>query len=416
MPTRNAPHPAMADETQRPPDHNHDLSAIRKMTLDRAAEVVDGAPAKGKPEQFATIDDQAPQLDANRRKFALIRLSEIVTKTQDWIIHGFLTFDSLGLFFSDPGGCKTFLAVAATCSVATGQPFYGRQVRQSPVVFIAGEGFNGLKKRFDAWSIRYQVSLDNAPVFVSNAAAALLDPSSVAEVVSAIDEVVAKHGAPGLIVIDTLARNFGPGDENSTSDMGVFIRAADQLRSKYRAAILLIHHSGHGDKNRARGAMALKGALDFEYRLIHGDDSLIRMECHKIKDFEKPTPMAFCIRSVELPMLDDLGLQITSAVLDAVDYEPPLKATTAGRGKNQKMALDVLRDLIKHHQKNLEDGGHDTAGARVAIGEWKQGCTTAGIDKDRFREVRRSFEEQGTVVVENGFVSLIQNASETTET
>lgn len=356
------------------------------------------------------VDDQALSPDVNKKRFMLTHISEIVTKPPDWLVHNFMTRDSLGLIFSDPGGCKTFLAVAAACCVATGEPFYGQQVRQSPVVFIAGEGFGGLKRRFDAWSIRHQVKLIDAPLFVSNMAAALLDPSSVAEIEAAIDEVVARRGPPGAIIIDTLARNFGPGDENSTADMGTFIQAADQIRVKYRSAVLLVHHSGHGDKTRARGAMALKGALDFEYRLTRDEDEVIRMDCSKCKDFEQPAPMAFRLRSVELPMQDEEGRPVTSAVLDPTDYEPlPRTITKAGRGKNQTKALEVLRNLFEHHRAALENDGRDPAGARVTVDEWQQESKNkVGIERNRFKEVKRSLEEQGAVTIENNYVRFIQ--------
>jgi RecA-family ATPase len=105
--------------------------------------------------------------------------------------------------------------------------------------------------------------------------AALLDPESADQVIKAIDEIVSDIGVPViLIVIDTVARNFGTGDENSTKDMGMFIQGIDALRVRHQAAILLVHHTGHGDKSRGRGSMALKGALDAEYKLARGDDGI----------------------------------------------------------------------------------------------------------------------------------------------
>ena len=52
--------------------------------------------------------------------------------------------------------------------------------------------------------------------------------------------------------------------ENSTQDMSRFVAACDAVRRRYGCTMLIIHHSGHGDKGRARGAIALKAALDAE--------------------------------------------------------------------------------------------------------------------------------------------------------
>lgn len=374
-------------------------------------------------EDKVSINEATPH-KTNSRRFSLIRISEIETKPADWLVQDFLTADSLGLFFSDPGGCKTFLGVSLSCSVASGESFHGRRVKQRPVVFIAGEGHSGLKKRFDAWSIRHQVNLDDAPLYISSVSASFLSPESMAEVVAAVDAITEEHGSPGLIIIDTVARNFGPGDENSTSDMGAFIQSADHLREKYKAAVLLIHHVGHADKTRARGAMALKGALDFEYRLERGDDDVIRVDCTKCKDFEPPAPMAFRLRPVELPLMDEHGNPVKSAVLDATEYKPPVRTTNAGRGKNQTKALETLHALFHHHRNNIAADGRDPAGARVTLDEWQLECKVIGkMPRNRFQEACRSLQEAGAVKVENGFVvfckgvrNTVRNASEMSET
>ena len=103
-----------------------------------------------------------------------------------------------------------------------------------------------------------------------------------------------------MIVVDTLARNFGAGDENSTQEMGAFIAAMDDMRANWPGAVVLIvHHSGHGEKQRARGAMALKGALDFEYRL-EKEDAALTLANTKMKDAEPPAEMFFSLDGVDL--------------------------------------------------------------------------------------------------------------------
>jgi hypothetical protein len=59
----------------------------------------------------------------------------------------------------------------------------------------------------------------------------------IRELLTAITE---KELQPRLIVIDTLARCFGGGDENSAQDMGKFVQACDQLRRATGAAVLAV--------------------------------------------------------------------------------------------------------------------------------------------------------------------------------
>ena len=65
-----------------------------------------------------------------------------------------------------------------------------------------------------------------------------------------------------LVIIDTLARSMGAGDENSSQDMGAFIAACDQIRRATGATVLIVHHSGKSSNAGARGSSALLGAVD----------------------------------------------------------------------------------------------------------------------------------------------------------
>ncbi len=95
--------------------------------------------------------------------------------------------------------------------------------------------------------------------------------------------------------------------------MTKFVAALDAFRERYGCTILLVHHTGHSDKNRARGNMALKGALDAEYR-VEKTGSGIVIECTKMKDAPEPKPLHFSLASVKLADGQD-GKPVTSAVL-----------------------------------------------------------------------------------------------------
>lgn len=326
--------------------------------------------------------------DATNRKFKLIKYSDIEIKPADWLTQGCMETDSLNLLFSDPGGCKSFFAIDLSCCVATDKDFHGMSCKQGPVVFIAGEGQNGLKRRFMAWGIRHDIDLDQAPIFLSMMPASLCETDQVGFVITAIQAVADEYGAPVLVVLDTVARNFGPGDENSTQDMSGFIASIDKIREKFKSCILLVHHTGHTDKSRARGAMALKGALDTEYRLEKDETGVVRMTCTKMKDHEPLAPMAFRLNTVELPLQDDQGEQVTSAILDDTDYQPPTCQGKKGRGKWQTVSLEVLKKIFLQQQKNLESGGYDPNQARVKLDDWRSACMEAGMNREAWRRIK----------------------------
>ncbi len=359
---------------------------------------------------IARIDDRAAEIeraaelagriDGAASRFDLLRADSIEPRAPEYLVRNYLERDSLGLVYSDPSVAKTFLALSWSCCIATGTDWYGHKVRTMPVVYVAGEGFNGLARRLRAWSIRHDVSLAGIPLFLSKRAASLTDIDELAAVRDAIRKT---DTVPGLIVIDTLARNFGAGDENSTQDMTAFIAAADHLRDSFHSTVLIVHHTGHADKSRARGSMALKGALDAEYRLDKDEDGIIRLETTKMKDGSYPEPMAFRLRPVEIGIFDEDGAPVTSAVLDSTSYEPPPRKGKSGRGKWQTVAIEQLSNIEKRHRDNVVANGKDPATARVTVDDWRIECLSAGMPRQRWNEVRDSLVEQGAVRIVNGF-------------
>jgi hypothetical protein len=70
--------------------------------------------------------------------------------------------------------------------------------------------------------------------------------------------------------------------------MSEFVVAIDDMKARFPGCcVLIVHHSGHGDKQRARGAMALKGALDFEFR-VEKKGREVQLINTKMKDAEAP--------------------------------------------------------------------------------------------------------------------------------
>jgi phage/plasmid primase-like uncharacterized protein len=204
-----------------------------------------------KSQIFEQLEKQPVRNDST---FKLIHNSDVQLKCPEWLIHGAIEKDALALVFGDPESAKSFLAMDIACSVATGKDFHGRKVKQGPCHYIAGEGFNGLKRRLTAWQIYHGINVEEAPLFMSPTAASLCDEEQSEIVISAINETAVKYGPPALIIIDTVARNFGTGDENSTKDMTAFISAVDNIRyATGNPTVLLIHHTGHAEKGRARG-------------------------------------------------------------------------------------------------------------------------------------------------------------------
>lgn len=334
-----------------------------------------------------------------RRAFALLDADELESRPPEWLVRGVLETDSLALLFGASGCGKSFVAVDLALSVATGTPFHGRPVRQGPVVYIAGEGRNGLGRRFDAWCAHHQTSRKGAPIAVSRSSAKFLTAENLKDVAEALDEFAQSKGVPALILVDTLARNFGPGDENSTQDMSRFIDAVDAMRLRYPGCtVLIVHHVGLTDKHRPRGNGALTGGVDIEYRLERSDSTLT-MSNLKMKDGPEPAPIAFETVAIDLGAEPD-GQPFGSLALKEVAPRPKVegKRLTANAETGLK-AFRAARDKLSKEDER----------ARVHVDDWRTEfhriCTADGSEAKRkaFQRARNELTRGGYLEVADDF-------------
>jgi len=331
-------------------------------------------------------------------RIRLTRADQIEIRPPHWLLRGMLERDTFALIFGDPGCGKSFLAIDWACRIATGTPWRGHPVKGGPVVYVAGEGQQGFGRRIQAWSEHHGVSLAGVPLY-QVPSVAIPEPTDLGALFIAIDTGIAAVGRPALIVLDTLARCFGGGDENSTQDMSKFVAACDLIRQRYDCTILVVHHAGHGDKTRARGAIALKAALDAEYRLENENGLLLTAT--KMKDAETPPPVALRLVTVELPdLLDDYENPVTSAAVEVLDADTgaiisQAQAAMSGqRGKWQKMGLQIAKRLIGEG----DDG-------RASVADWHQACETAGMRQSTRYSVLAKLHEQRLINVDGDIMS-----------
>jgi hypothetical protein len=273
-------------------------------------------------------------------------LSDVADLVKDikpiqWLVRDLVESETLMLTYGQPGTAKSFLEVHRACCVATGTSFFGRQVNKGKVIYVAGEGHNGLARRFRAWEIENHTRLPRGVLYKSESAVDMLSEKAVSKLARHIEEV-ATDGHVALVVIDTLARNFGGGDENSTEDMSKFITLVDiHIRQRFGCVVIIVHHSGKNVLAGARGSSALLAAVDAAYEMIREGDAMV-LSCKKMKDAEKADDMIFKLRTVVLDgVTDDRGGEVTSAVLDLQEDKMSVEV-----GKDSSKRPISVRDVL----------------------------------------------------------------------
>ncbi|RJG45864.1 helicase RepA family protein [Mesorhizobium sp. DCY119] len=285
----------------------------------------------------------------------------------EWLIEGILQADTLVVLYGPPKSKKTFVALDWANSIATGQPWAGKPVKAGDVVYIAGEGRKGLPARIRSW-IESHDGLIPDRLRVHDRPINIAEPSKV----KSLAETIRTDGLqPTLIVVDTLARNFGDGDENQAQAMNAFVKGCDALRFAFPGcAVLVVHHSGKDLSKGGRGSTALKGALDTEVKV----DSAPKMptgtiSCTAQKDAEEFDPMTFRLKAVgksaalewkvaigwddipDQPMKPRAMAKSDSAVLAALDKHPD-GLSYGDLHKVTRLAPRTFADAIKRLKTN----------------------------------------------------------------
>lgn len=296
--------------------------------------------------KYEAASTTAEAVQAQDRPKLFVRADVLLAnlKPIEWLIKGVLETDALGMLFGPSGAGKSFVAVDFACAVATGAAWLGHSVRQAPVFYVAGEGHSGLARRLAAWQKDRNVSLAGIDLYKSEKAVMLLDKAAAVDLAEELAAMVAAGmPVPGLVVVDTLARNFGDGDENTAADASRFIENVDTLiRKRWRCHVLVVHHSGHSAE-RARGSSAFKAAMDQELSVTPKGPGLI-LEVTKMKDAERPAGKVLMMKKVEVGIDPETEEPIESAVLEvAGDPFDFVVSRKAGGGEiKARQVVDLL--------------------------------------------------------------------------
>ena len=325
-------------------------------------------------------------------------LHEIPDSEPQFLVAEMIEERSLALVFGRPASGKSFFAVDVAASVSTGKPFQGLKVQKGDVVYIAGEGHRGLRRRFDAWAKHHKIDPKDIRTMISRSAVNYRDENAAKDLEQELIEAQKKGLKPSLFVIDTLARNYGDGDENSNADMSRFIRVVDSFNDKFGCATLIVHHSGHSDSQRGRGASSLKGALDTEFLCAKKDDAIL-VRCTKVKDFEAPADLNLQLTSVELGITSD-GKPLTSAVLTKTDDPVAHSTITPSIRRNLRVFREAAAEYngtTKLNEVVLE--------YRVSLENWRE-VFYRRATQDNAEAKRKAFERARKELVQKGYLEV----------
>lgn len=323
-------------------------------------------------------------IDVNAARDAKIprslRIDELLALPQpSTIIKGRLPSAGLAFIYGPPKSGKTFFAIDMCMSLARGEPWHGTPVKQTGVLYIAGEGVHGLGSRLLAYTRKH----GHKPRTRFRAVpAAITLHESVAGIEYEIKAIEMEEGwRPGVLVLDTLARTKGDLEENS-GDMAHYIAAADHFIRK-GMLVIVIHHPGKDAERGLRGWSGLLGALDLQIQVVKEGDSVVARWTHA-KDLPEAEPLAFRLQVTETGEMDDWGEPVTSCVVETLDALP--QAAGKVTGKNQRLLHAIASDLAKAEgEAGKLMNGRPIFSEDALHAAWSAAKTAAGATKQASR-------------------------------
>ncbi len=308
------------------------------------------------------------------------------------LIRKTLTAATASALTAKSGDFKSFISLSMALSVATGRAWFGNDVKQGAVVYVAAEGFYTMCDRATGWAQIHGVELPEnfhivkVPVNLADA-----------RVVSAFRESVEAVN-PDLIILDTLSQCAVGVNENDNAAMADFVRGMMFLGNEIGAHVQVLHHNAKST-GTFRGAGAIIANIDTHISLDRpeGDETntvFVRCEKQRGEPFE-----AFALRGekVTLPYSDEYGDAISTLVFTECGDTVTAKVEKHASSKRAEKTRADLMEIFDRQFNEAAAKGFDG----VKVGFWKEAvedtdapiCSTA-----TFWAYRTKLENDGTIV------------------
>jgi AAA domain len=222
-------------------------------------------------------------------------------------------------------------------ALSQGRSVFGRRVHPVRVLYLACEGRSGLRARIEALVAEHGQSAD----FL-----AIAQPVDLWSTADDTDMLIAaiQRERIGLLVVDTLNRVMGGGDENSSADMGAVIHALDRIRAETGMHVAVVHHGTKNGTGGPRGHGSLAGAADAVIEVITAEDGSRVAILRDVKDEVGGGTLGFRLHVVELGYDAD-GDPRTSCIVSAGEPQQT-QPTTLRLSTISRLVLEQLERAV----------------------------------------------------------------------
>lgn len=279
-----------------------------------------------------------------RSKFSAIRLADIDLPglEHEWLIKGLLTRGERSMVAGPSQSGKSFAVLDMALAVSRGVDYqsYAQiggegdfnmrsfKTRRGGVVYQAGEGGRGLKKRLRAYIKHHNIANDLPFVLLPSPVDLHSQEEHSKQLIAEIKHWAkiyeSEYQCPlELVVIDTLSAATPGANENASEDMSKVLARCERIARETNTHVMFVHHMNAGGE-KPRGHTSIFANLDNVLTIRRLDESeppkdgkpgreVREMVVTKSKDGEDGTAIKFVLQSIPLGEDED-GDPITSCV------------------------------------------------------------------------------------------------------
>lgn len=279
--------------------------------------------AKQKSLLFSDLDAQNG-VESPRTTYKWLTIQDLHAKLGpiEWMIQDYFEANTISIIWGDTMAFKSFVALEVCFCVAAGLSWHGQEVKQGTVLYVCGEGSNGIARRIAGLKQKYGV-FDHIPLYVSSGSRDIIETDAIKEVISFGRSLETEIS---LVMIDTVNRNFS-GEENSSKDVAKAYKNLDQIKESFNCSISMVHHTGKSG-TIIRGSAAWVQNVDASYEMRRsGKNFYTTLIPHKMKDAAVGPEINFELKEVNLtsknyPIIDGKSTLLTTLVTEKVDEIP----------------------------------------------------------------------------------------------
>ncbi len=294
------------------------------------------------------------QVKGNPKSISFVQASEIELKPIKWLVKDYFESHAITFLYGDTEAFKTFICLDIACAIATGEDWIPDcPTKQGLVLYICGEGRNGIRRRLEAWSKHNKQPIPEN-LLISDMSTDLSDTDAISDLVGAIESLGTK---PAVVIVDTFARNYTDGGENANDDIGKFYSVVEATLVKtYDCSVIVTHHPGKDTSKGMRGGASLKQNADAVYKVKRedsGEQMFTVMKPEKMKDAERPKDVMFEAIKYPIGISDSFGGESSSLAMDFVNDAERQMITEEDEKDSAAIAANSRKRLLR---EILDDG------------------------------------------------------------